>query len=93
MIQHEILTGEEFFSELRANTLSDYPNDIYTSVSEDDSSSGYSSDSGDTNIRPTRRQKSLMIDSDRYSQNETHGAGECTFASAEEWTEDNISWK
>ena len=64
MIQHEILTEEEFFSEFHANTLSDYPNDTYTSVSEDDSSSGYSSDSGDTNIRPTRRQKSLMIDSD-----------------------------
>ena len=66
---------------------------IYTSVSEDDSSSEYSSDSHDVNIRPTKRQKTLMIDSDTESENETHGAGECSFASTEEWIEDNISWK
>ena len=27
------------------------------------------------------------------SENETHGAGECAFASTEEWIEDNISQK
>ena len=34
-----------------------------------------------------------MIDTDMESENETHGAGECSFASIEEWIEDNISWK
>ena len=34
-----------------------------------------------------------MIDSDTESENETHSAGECSFASTEEWMEDNISWK
>ena len=34
-----------------------------------------------------------MIDSDTESENETHDAGECSFASTEEWIEDNISWK
>ena len=34
-----------------------------------------------------------MIDSDMESENETHGAGECAFASTEEWIEDNISQK
>ena len=32
-----------------------------------------------------------MIDSDMGSENETHGAGECSFASTQEWIEDNIS--
>ena len=63
-MHHNSLREEEFFSELCTNTWSDYPSDMHTSVSEADSSSGYSSDSGDMNIRPTRRQKSLMIDSD-----------------------------
>ena len=64
MMQHEILSEEELFNELCANTLSAYPSDTHISVSEDDSSSGYSSDSGDVDIRPRRRQKSLMADSD-----------------------------
>ena len=34
-----------------------------------------------------------MIDSDTESENETHGAGECSFASTEEWIEHNISQK
>lgn len=34
-----------------------------------------------------------MIDSDVESENETHRAGECSFASVEEWIEDNISQK
>ena len=42
-----------FFGEFYADTFSDCPSDIYTSLSEDDSSSEYSSDSGDVNIRPT----------------------------------------
>ena len=69
--------------------VSDSPSDIYTSVSEDDSSSVYSSDSDNVNIRPTK--KMLVIDSDTESENETHSARECSFASAEKWIEDNIS--
>ena len=34
-----------------------------------------------------------MIDSDMGSENETHGAGECFFASAKQWIEGNVSWK
>ena len=79
--------SEEFFSEFYADTFSDCPSDIYTNVSEDDSSSD------DVNIRPTERQKTLVIDSDTESENETHGAGECSFASTEEWIEDNIARK
>ena len=45
------------------------------------------------NIRPIKRQKTLVIDSDMESENETHSAGECSFASTEEWIKDNISWK
>ena len=92
-MHHEILSEEEFFSVLYADTFSDCPSDIHTSVSEDDSFSEYSSDSDDVNIRPTKRQKTLVIDFDMASENETHSAGECSFASTEEWIEDNISWK
>ena len=91
MMHHEILSEEEFFSVLYADTFSDCPSDIHTSVSEDDSFSEYSSDSDDVNIRPTKRQKTLVIDFDMASENETHSAGECSFASTEEWIEDNIS--
>lgn len=34
-----------------------------------------------------------MIDSDKESEHETHSAGECSFASTEEWMEGNIAWK
>ena len=34
-----------------------------------------------------------MTDSDKESENETQGARECTFASTEEWIEDNIARK
>ena len=93
MTHHEILSEEEFFGELYADTFSDCPGDIYTSVSEDYSSSEYSSDSDDVNIRPTERQKTLVTDSDTESENETHSAREYSFASTEEWLEDNISRK
>ena len=49
-------------------------NDIYVSVSEDDSSSEYSSAS-DCEYQ-TNKKKTLVIDSDAESENETHGAGE-----------------
>ena len=45
------------------------------------------------NIRPTKRQKALVIDSDMGSENETHGAGECFFASAKRWIEGSVPWK
>ena len=48
--------------------------DIYTSVLEDDSSSEYSSDTDSVNIKPIKRQKTLVIDSDTESENETHSA-------------------
>ena len=48
----------------------------YASVSEDDSSSEYSSHSDDMNFRTAKIQKSLGIDSDKESENETQGAGE-----------------
>ena len=53
---------------------------IYTNVSEDDSSSERNSDSDSVNIKTvwtTKRQKTtLVIDSDKKSENETHSAGE-----------------
>ena len=68
--------SEEHFGEFYADTFSDYLSDIYTSVSEDDSSSELSSDSDDVSIRPTKRQKASVIDSYMESENETPGAGE-----------------
>ena len=64
--------SEERFGEFYADTFSDCPSNIYTSVSEDDNSSEYSSDSDNVNIRPIKRQKTLVIDSDVESENETH---------------------
>ena len=52
-------------------TLSDRSSNMFTSLSEDDSSSEYSSDSDDGNIRPTERQQTLVTDSDTESENET----------------------
>lgn len=57
MAHGEILSDEEFFGELHADTSSDCLSNTYTSVSEEDSSSEYSSKSGDLNIRPRKRQK------------------------------------
>ena len=61
MTHHEILSEENFFSEFYADTFSYCPSNIFTSVSEDDSCSEYSSDSDDVTIRPTKRQKTLVI--------------------------------
>ena len=71
MTHREILSEVEYFGEFYADAFSDCPSDIYTSVSEDDSSSEYSFDSDDVNSRPTKRQKTLVIDSDTESENET----------------------
>lgn len=46
----------------------------YTSILEDDSSSDYKS--VDVNIRPKKRQKILVMDSEMESENETCGAGD-----------------
>ena len=56
--------------------LSYCPSDTYTSVSEDDTFSEYSSDSDNVDIRPRKRQKTLVMDSDMESENETPGTGE-----------------
>ena len=48
-------------------------NDIYTSISEDDSASEYSSDSENVNSRPTKKTKNLRVDSELESENETLG--------------------
>ena len=76
MMHCKILSEEECFSEFYPDSFSDCLRDIYTSVSEDDSSSELSSDSDDVNIRPTKRQKASVIDSYMESENETPGAGE-----------------
>ena len=39
------------------------------------------------------KKKSLVTGSNRKSKNETHGAGDCALASAEDWIEDNLSQK
>ena len=52
---HREILSEKIFSEFYADILSECLSDIYVSVSEDDSSLEYSSDSGNVNIRPTKR--------------------------------------
>ena len=71
--------------------MSECLSNIYTSISEDDSSSEHSSDSDNVNIRPTKSQKTLVLDSDVESENRTHDARERSFVSTEECVEDNIS--
>ena len=92
MMHREILS-EEYFIEFYADNFFGCPSDIYTSVLEDDSSSEYSSDTDSVNIKPIKRQKTLVIDSDIESENETHSDRECYFGSPKEWIEENISWK
>ena len=61
------------------STTSDCLSNIYTSVSEDGSSSEYSSDSDNMNIKPRKSpppKKKNLIDSDTESENETHSTGE-----------------
>ena len=67
------MTEEEFFGEFYTDTLSDCPCYIHSSFSEDDSSSEYSSDSDNMNIRSTKRQKTLVIDSDMASETKSYG--------------------
>ena len=55
---------KENFSVNFKQIFSDSPSNIYISVSGDDSSSEYSSNSDDVNIRPTKRQSTLETDSD-----------------------------
>jgi len=60
------------------STISDCLGNTYTSVSEDGSSSEYSSDSDNMNIKPRKSTppKKKLIDSDTESENETHSTGE-----------------
>ena len=76
MTHQEILSEEKLFGEFYADTFPDCPSNIHTSVSEDDSSSEYSSNSDKVNIRPTKRQQTLVVDSDMESQHGTYSAGE-----------------
>ena len=71
MTHREVLSEEEFSGEFYAdtNTFSDCPSNIYTNISEYDSSSEYSSDSDNVNMRPTKRQKRVVIDSDTEIEN------------------------
>ena len=66
MTHCEILS-EELYSRFYADAFSDCPSYMYTSVSEDDSSSEYSVDSNHVNIRQTKRQKTLETDYDLKS--------------------------
>ena len=78
--------------EFHADTFSNCPRNTYTSVLEYGSPTEYSSNY--MNTRPTKRQKkTLVTDSDMESENETHHAGEYSFASTEECVEDYISQK
>ena len=70
MTHHEILNGEGCFGGFYADNFSDCPSNIDTRVSEDDSSSEYSSDSDGVHIRPKKRQKTWVIGSDMESENE-----------------------
>ena len=79
-MMHCKILSKELFGEFYADILSDCLSNTHTSVSEDDSSSEYCSDSDNVNIRPTtttkKPQKSLVIDSNMQSENKTHNAGE-----------------
>lgn len=48
-------------------------------MSQNVRSSEYGSDSHNVDITPTKRQKTLVIDSDKESEYETHTAGERSF--------------
>ena len=53
----KILSKEEIFGEFYADSFSDCLSNIYTSVSKDDSSAKYSSDSDIVNISPKEDRK------------------------------------
>ena len=55
-MRHWEILSQEFFGEFYADTFFDCLSNIYINASGD-SSSEYISDSGDVNIRPTKRQK------------------------------------
>ena len=56
-IMHLEILNEDFFGEFYANPFSNYLSDLYTSVSKDDSSEKYSSDSDIVNIVPKEDRK------------------------------------
>ena len=58
-MMHCKILSEEFISEFYADTFCHCLSNVYTSVSEGDHSSEYSSDSDNVKIRPTKRQKNL----------------------------------
>ena len=56
MMHHEIMSKEKFFGEFYADIFSDWTSYPCPRGLEDDSSSEYSSDSDNVNIRPRKRQ-------------------------------------
>ena len=88
---HCKVLGKVFFNKIYADTFSDFLSNIYTSVSEDVSFSGYYSDSDDGNTRTTKRPKKNPSCWFWYRKWKWNG-GECSCASREEWIED-ISWE
>lgn len=70
-MHHNSLSEEEFSSEYHADSFSNCPSHRHTSVSEDDSSAECSSDSDSVSNRPTKRQNTLVTDSDMESKKET----------------------
>lgn len=55
LTMHREILSEELIGEFYGDTFSECLSDIYATVSEDDSSLEYSSDSDDVSIRPTKR--------------------------------------
>ena len=64
--------GKSQPSESQVDIFSDCSRNIYISASEDDHSSEFSYDSDDVNVGWTKRQKTLVTDSDTESENEIH---------------------
>ena len=85
---------EEFISEFSADTFCHCLSNVYTSVSEGDSSSEFRQFwFRQCEDKTNQKTKTLVIDSDTESESETRGARRCSFASTDKWMEDNISRK
>ena len=59
MMHCEILSEEEYFSEFYPDAFSDCLSDVYTGLSEDDSSSEHSSHSGECEYQTNKKTKNL----------------------------------
>ena len=92
MMHHEILSEDEFVSEFYADTFCDWATCVLASQNMIVLQNIVLSQTMWILDQQKDKKKILVIDSDMQSENKAHGAGECSFASAEEWIED-ISWK